>query len=139
MNDANFRSLCSNTSTYTLFAHIRAATSTAINTANNHPFIFGRHSFMHNGTVAHFSLIRRRMAMLISQPVFEMMSGTTDSEHLAALYITYLGDHHQEHSLEEMTAALTKAIHTVVLLQRELVPNNVSLFSHSCNVEELMD
>jgi glutamine amidotransferase len=43
MNDMNFRSICANTETRVLFAHIRAASGTAIATVNNHPFVFGRH------------------------------------------------------------------------------------------------
>eukprot|EP01117_Protostelium_nocturnum_P007675 TRINITY_DN2756_c0_g1_i1.p1 TRINITY_DN2756_c0_g1~~TRINITY_DN2756_c0_g1_i1.p1 ORF type:complete len:241 (-),score=2.54 TRINITY_DN2756_c0_g1_i1:120-842(-) len=121
MNDANFRSICSNTSTHTLFAHIRAATSTAINTANNHPFTFGKHVFMHNGTIAHFSIIRRRLSLLISQPIFELMSGTTDSEHFAALYATYLGDINVEHPLSHMLQCLKQTIQSIVSLQKELV------------------
>lgn len=43
LNDMNFRSICANTETRVLFAHIRAASSTAITPVNNHPFAFGRH------------------------------------------------------------------------------------------------
>ena len=52
MNDMNFRSICANTETRVLFAHIRAASGTAIATVNNHPFVFGRHCkyFIHPKT-----------------------------------------------------------------------------------------
>lgn len=43
LNDMNFRSICANTETRVLFAHIRAASGGAIATVNNHPFVFGRH------------------------------------------------------------------------------------------------
>ena len=47
-NDANFYSICANTGTTACFAHIRAATATAVTESNNHPFVFGRHCLFHN-------------------------------------------------------------------------------------------
>jgi hypothetical protein len=44
INDFNFRSICQGTETRVLFAHIRAASGTAITPVNCHPFVFGRHS-----------------------------------------------------------------------------------------------
>jgi glutamine amidotransferase len=57
---------------------------------NNHPFIFGRYSFMHNGMIAHFEKVRRPMCDLMSSESYELIKGTTDSEHLAALFFTHL-------------------------------------------------
>jgi glutamine amidotransferase len=83
-------SICSNTSTHALFAHIRAATATAITPTNNHPFVFGRHTIMHNGYIADFTKIARQMSNLMTQECFENISGGTDTEHFAALYMSYL-------------------------------------------------
>ncbi|OQV05983.1 hypothetical protein CLAIMM_10630 isoform 2 [Cladophialophora immunda] len=54
-NDANFHSICAGTSTTAVFAHIRAATGTSVAAINNHPFVFGRHTIMHNGLISHFT------------------------------------------------------------------------------------
>jgi glutamine amidotransferase len=43
-NDFNFRSLCANTETYCVFAHIRATSGSVVSQANSHPFVFGRRS-----------------------------------------------------------------------------------------------
>src|SRR2546423_11370995 len=48
-NDYNFYSICAHTSTTAVFGHIRSATATPVAEINNHPFVFGRHTIMHNG------------------------------------------------------------------------------------------
>ncbi|EJU01085.1 N-terminal nucleophile aminohydrolase [Dacryopinax primogenitus] len=121
-NDANFQSLCANTSALCVLAHIRMATS-AVHMYNNHPFAFGRHLFMHNGTVANFTDIRREMTALMSPKAHAAVQGSTDSEHVAALYMTYLGeDWERKYPLQEMKRALDRAIGTVLLLQKQLGP-----------------
>ncbi|PRP83390.1 hypothetical protein PROFUN_09418 [Planoprotostelium fungivorum] len=131
LNDINFKSICGHTATGTLFAHIRAATSTAINTANNHPFVFGRHIFMHNGTIAHWPIVKRRISMLISQRMYECVYGSTDSEYLGALYMTNLvGDDQQNgasktYSLNQMKQAIEKSIEQIIFIQKELIHGEV--------------
>ncbi|KAI9669878.1 MAG: hypothetical protein M1831_006913 [Alyxoria varia] len=49
-----------------------------------------RHVFMHNGAISNFLDIRRDMTDLHSFDNFCNIFGTTDSEHAAALYMTYL-------------------------------------------------
>ena len=46
LRDPNFRSLAANTSTLTLFAHIRSSSGAPVVTVNNHPFVFGRQMIM---------------------------------------------------------------------------------------------
>ncbi|KAK5057642.1 hypothetical protein LTR84_011643 [Exophiala bonariae] len=127
MNDANFHSICANTSTTAVFAHIRAATgSTSVASINNHPFVFGRHTLMHNGIIASFSDIRRPLLDLLSKAAFEGVHGSTDSEHLAALYMTYLTggggggieSWERQYSVQQMRDALLAAYRKVVQLQQ---------------------
>lgn len=129
LTDPNFLSISANTSTLAVFAHIRAASGdTAITEYNNHPFHFGRWCFMHNGVVAHFNLIKREVCAEISHEAFQMVKGTTDSEHLAALVFTYLEETkgpkawEESHPLEEVKAALEKAITTIIGIQHRVVP-----------------
>ena len=56
-NDYNFHSICHNTASTNVMAHIRSATATPVTMINNHPFIFGRHTIMHNGVVSSNSLL----------------------------------------------------------------------------------
>lgn len=128
-NDMNFHSICAGTSTTALFSHIRAATGTSVAAINNHPFVFGRHTIMHNGLISHFADIRRPMLNEMEKSAYENIQGTTDSEHLAALYMTYLTKSagpggagpeswEKQYTPQEMMGALTETFHTIVKLQK---------------------
>ncbi|TCD62098.1 hypothetical protein EIP91_007473 [Steccherinum ochraceum] len=142
LTDPNFISICAHTSTLALFAHIRAASGeTAITEYNAHPFHFGRWCFMHNGVVAHFDLIKRQMCTAMSHEAFQLIRGTTDSEHLAALTFTYLGAQRGpqawevSHPLEEVKIALEKAVTKVIELQLQATAAlGVPLEASSLNV-----
>jgi predicted glutamine amidotransferase len=88
LNDMNFRSICANTETRVCFAHIRAASGGSITPMNNHPFVFGRHAFMHNGVVSNFMEIKREVCNRMSQAAYANVQGATDSEY--ALWCTCL-------------------------------------------------
>lgn len=138
INDLNFRSICSNTETRVCFAHIRAASSTPIVAVNNHPFLFGRHSFMHNGVVSDFTKIKRGLCAQMSDAAYAAINGGTDSEHIAALYMTFLtssGDastFETSYPVEKMAEAMSKAVSTVIALQKQHLgaaaqPNSLNL------------
>lgn len=138
LNDMNFRSICGNTETRVCFAHIRAASSTAITPVNNHPFTFGRHAFMHNGVISNFISVQRQLSRKLSDAAFANINGSTDSEHLAALYMTHLtegGDKstfEQEYSADAMVEAMHRAVGDVIELQKSVLgsraqPNSLNL------------
>ncbi|KAK5134741.1 hypothetical protein LTR08_006116 [Meristemomyces frigidus] len=139
INDMNFRSICANTETRVCLAHIRAASSTPIVAVNNHPFLFGRHSFMHNGVVSDFTKIKRGVCERMSEVAYAGINGGTDSEHIAALYMTYLtaGDNsiasfEKEYPVEQMAEAMRKAVATIITLQQKYLgpkaqPNSLNL------------
>ena len=124
LHDTNFRSLCANTASKAVFAHIRAATATPVTAVNNHPFVFGRHTFMHNGVISDFITISRDIVDLMDNDSYANIAGSTDSEHFAALYITYLTDGkgksswEKQYTVHQMRDAMRKAIGSVVQLQR---------------------
>lgn len=134
INDFNFRSLCENTETNCVFAHIRATSGSVVTQVNSHPFVFGRHVFMHNGVISNFPTIRRNMTDLLSFDTYCNIFGSTDSEHAAALYITNLtrlaGDDkpstkeswNHKYPLETMLAALRQTIISILELQVEALP-----------------
>ncbi|KAL2392408.1 hypothetical protein ABEF95_004672 [Exophiala dermatitidis] len=153
-NDANFHSICANTATTALFAHIRAATGkpATVATINNHPFVFGRHTLMHNGLVAHFGDIRRPLLDLMEKPAYENVHGTTDSEHLAALYMTYLtkssasssttssansqddSSWQHQYTTTEMLDALVSAFKAIIALQQKVLGGPQNVQASSLNV-----
>ncbi|KAK7050829.1 hypothetical protein VNI00_004940 [Paramarasmius palmivorus] len=102
---------------------------------NGHPFAFGRHIFMHNGGIAEFERIRRDICSKLSPKAYQNIHGTTDTEHLAALYFTHLGDDWDaQYSLEDMKKALELAIVDVLLLQSQLPDATTPLAPSSLNI-----
>ncbi|KAI0685011.1 N-terminal nucleophile aminohydrolase [Cytidiella melzeri] len=129
LTDPIFRSICENTSTLAVFAHIRAASGeTAITEVNCHPFTYGRWTFMHNGVVAHFTKIKRHVMNVTSHEAMQLVKGTTDSEHLGALFFTYLEEDkgaqswESSHPLADVKLALEKAISKIIEIQKEVIP-----------------
>ena len=87
-SDENLLSIARQVRSHLFFAHVRAATGTATTRANCHPFVHGRHMFMHNGQVGAYAAMRRRLEALIPDPLFTARHGNTDSE---ALFLIALG------------------------------------------------
>lgn len=58
---------------------------------NNHPFLFGRYAFAHNGVLSHFSSLKIRLLSSLRLPKARAaILGTTDTEHMAALFFERL-------------------------------------------------
>jgi glutamine amidotransferase len=88
-NDRNLRELAAGISSPLFFAHIRASTGTAIQETNTHPFRYGRWLWMHNGLIREFPLIRRELLLAVDQSLFMSIEGTTDSETMFYLALTF--------------------------------------------------
>ncbi|MFJ2592338.1 class II glutamine amidotransferase [Streptomyces erythrochromogenes] len=88
-NNRNLREIADHVQSPLFFAHIRASTGTAVQQTNCHPFRHGRWLWMHNGSIADFHLIRRELALLVDPVLFNDIEGTTDSEMMFYLAITF--------------------------------------------------
>ena len=92
-----------------LFAHVRAAShGTSVSEANCHPFEYDRFMWMHNGGVAEFGAIKRRLRESLSDEFYDFIQGTTDSEHVFALFLDMLRAHiadYTAHTLVEVMCA----------------------------------
>jgi predicted glutamine amidotransferase len=88
-NDRNLRELAAGISSPLFFAHIRASTGTAIQETNTHPFRHGRWLWMHNGLVRDFHRVRRELVLAIDESLFASIEGTTDSEVMFYLALTF--------------------------------------------------
>ena len=84
-SDENLSSLCHSVRSGAFFAHVRAATGTAVARQNCHPFRHGRHLFMHNGQVGGYAAVRRAMEALLPDALYAERKGATDSELLFLL------------------------------------------------------
>jgi glutamine amidotransferase len=90
-NNPNLDNLCHLLRTGLIFGHVRAASlHSPVSLGNCHPFKFGNLLFMHNGGLAGFRKIRRRLLNSLPDPLFDSISGTTDSEHCFALLLSLL-------------------------------------------------
>ncbi|CAF1038306.1 unnamed protein product [Adineta ricciae] len=133
INDLNLASLCAHTATKCMFAHIRAGTGMApIVETSNHPFVFGRYMFMHNGVVANFSQIKVKLLSRLSAKAYDNIFGTTDTEHAAALFFTHLGDDWEaELSIKQLKEAMIKTLQDLLALVHETMQNNEDARLHS--------
>ncbi|KZT25003.1 N-terminal nucleophile aminohydrolase [Neolentinus lepideus HHB14362 ss-1] len=136
--DPVFTSICANTASTTLFAHIRAASpGSPIHIYNAHPFIFGRYTFMHNGGVTGFDYIKREVLAEMSGDAVLGIHGSSDSEHVAALFFTYLAESrgadvwNRSHPLTEMKLALEKAVQKIIDIQKEVLPKKGQVYGAS--------
>jgi predicted glutamine amidotransferase len=87
--DANLRELAAHVESPLFIAHIRATTGTAIQQTNCHPFRHERWLFVHNGVIAGFHEMRRELMLAIDPALFPSIEGSTDSEVLFNLAITF--------------------------------------------------
>jgi glutamine amidotransferase len=88
-NDRNLRELAAGISSRLFFAHIRASTGTAIQETNTHPFRYGRWLWMHNGLIREFPRVRRELALAVDDELYASIEGTTDSETMFYLALTF--------------------------------------------------
>jgi glutamine amidotransferase len=89
-NNRNLRSLAPRISSSCIFAHVRAAVFGAVIESNCHPFQYDKLLMMHNGTIRGFHQIRRKLRSRLSDETYDWISGTTDSEHFFALFLSHL-------------------------------------------------
>ena len=88
-NDRNLRELAAHIRSPLFFAHIRASTGTAVQETNAHPFRHGRWLFMHNGVVREFARLRRALLLAVDPELMPQIEGSTDSELMFHLALTF--------------------------------------------------
>ncbi|GAA2518907.1 class II glutamine amidotransferase [Streptomyces longisporus] len=88
-NNRNLREVAQHVRSDLFFAHIRAATGTAVQQSNCHPFRSGRWMWMHNGMINGFRLLRRDLALAVDPALYPDIEGSTDSELMFFLALTF--------------------------------------------------
>jgi glutamine amidotransferase len=88
-SDRNLRELSGSVRSPLILAHIRASTGTAVQQSNCHPFRYQRWLWMHNGMIAGFRQVKRDLALAIDPALFPSLEGSTDSEVMFYLALTY--------------------------------------------------
>jgi predicted glutamine amidotransferase len=88
-SDVNLRELASHVESPLFLAHIRATTGTPVQQTNCHPFRHREWLFVHNGVVNGFALMRRELMLAVDPTLFDDLAGSTDSEALFYLALTF--------------------------------------------------
>ncbi|MDQ2675304.1 MAG: class II glutamine amidotransferase, partial [Actinomycetota bacterium] len=87
--DANLRELAGHVESSLFLAHVRAAIGSPVQQTNCHPFRRGRWLFVHNGYLAEFQDLRRDLMLAIDPSLFGEIEGSTDTEVIFYLALTY--------------------------------------------------
>ena len=87
--DRNLREIAGQVHSPLFLAHIRAATGTPVEQTNCHPFRHGRWLFMHNGFIDGYLGLRRELLLAVDPALFPGIEGTTDSELMFHLALTF--------------------------------------------------
>lgn len=88
-NDFNLRDLAYQIDTHLFLAHVRATSQATVQETNCHPFRHGKWIFVHNGEIFEVEKLRRDLVMAVAPSLFPEMLGTTDSEVMFYLALTF--------------------------------------------------
>lgn len=88
-NDFNLRDLAAQIETPLFIAHVRATSAATIQETNCHPFRWKNWLFAHNGEVLDVEKVRRDLLFAVAPEYFNNILGTTDSDLMFHLAITF--------------------------------------------------
>ncbi|TFK93505.1 N-terminal nucleophile aminohydrolase [Polyporus arcularius HHB13444] len=89
-NNVNLVRLAEKIKSPMVFAHVRATTAGTLSLDNCHPWSYGKLMFMHNGGIAEFGKIKRKLLASLPDEIFNWVSGNTDSQWAFALLLSKL-------------------------------------------------
>ena len=88
-NDSNLREMAKHVTSPLFFSHIRAAIGSSVQQTNCHPFRHGKWLWMHNGFVDGYAKYKRELAFAVAPEYYPLITGTTDSELMFYLALTF--------------------------------------------------
>jgi predicted glutamine amidotransferase len=88
-NDFNLRDLAANIESPLFMAHVRATSLATIQETNCHPFRYKNWLFVHNGQIEEIQKFRKELLVAVGDEYFENILGTTDSELMFHLALTF--------------------------------------------------
>ena len=87
--DENLLELAAEIRSPLFLAHVRAGTGTPVQQTNCHPFRYRNWLFVHNGYVADYEVLHRELLLAVRPDLFTNIGGSTDSELLFHLALTF--------------------------------------------------
>lgn len=88
-NDFNLRDLAAQIVAPLFLAHVRATSQATVQETNCHPFRYKNWLFVHNGEIFEIEKLRRDLLFGVSPELFPSILGTTDSEIMFFLALTF--------------------------------------------------
>ena len=108
-NDENLREITRTLESPSFIAHVRAAIGSPVQQSNCHPFRHGDTLFVHNGFIKDFHRIKLDVVLATDRDLYPQIVGSTDSEHMFYLALTF-GLRDDPHSaLERMVGFIEQA------------------------------
>ncbi|KAM0750781.1 N-terminal nucleophile aminohydrolase [Meredithblackwellia eburnea MCA 4105] len=89
-SNQNLHRLAEKVKSSLVFAHVRASTTGALSEENCHPWRYHNLLWMHNGCIADFRSILRKLQADLSDEFYHLPQGNTDSEWAFATYLQCL-------------------------------------------------
>jgi len=108
-SNENINEICSQVKSRLFMAHIRAASAGAIQRSNAHPFKYKNWLFQHNGRIENFHVVRRDLQFDIAPDLYSLIKGTTDSETLFLLALTFGLENEPKKAIERTIERVVRA------------------------------
>lgn len=114
-NDVNLKNITHQIVSECFFGHVRAAEEGGVGPFNCHPFHYSKYMLMHNGGIGGFKKIKLDIFNLLDEQYFLNIKGTTDSETMFALWLTFFHRTKKDHA--GMISAWRDTLATIQSLQ----------------------
>ena len=105
-NNQNLKHISHHIRSSCFLAHVRATTGTPVQQTNCHPFVNGNWLFVHNGLINGYEKMKRDLVLHIDPELYFSIQGTTDSEIMFYLALTYGLDRDPLGALEKMAGLI---------------------------------
>lgn len=125
-NDENLKSIASKVQSTCFIGHVRASTVGDVNISNCHPFTYKQFLFVHNGTIRGMHVIRRDLLNSMSDDLFKLIKGQTDSELFFSLLMDVLEQTDGTICENALAHALHSCIDTINVANRKSSNKHVS-------------
>ncbi|TRM60197.1 nucleophile aminohydrolase [Schizophyllum amplum] len=129
-NNVNLQRLAEKIKSPLVFGHVRATTAGSLSLDNCHPFKHGKLMWMHNGGIADFPRVKRRLQADLPDVAFNMVQGNTDSEWAFAVFLSKLPNPNAyTFKTQELRQAMTDTIAHINKLTEEAGSTEPSLMN----------
>jgi glutamine amidotransferase len=88
-NDFNLRDLAEQIESSLFLTHVRATSQATVQETNCHPFRYNNWLFVHNGEILEIEKVRRDLLFAVAPHLFPFILGSTDSEIMFFLALTF--------------------------------------------------